>query len=442
MISNILIRKRLVNVAMIAGMALLPCAHAVTNLSIGLGPDTPDGSYLNAVGLSDTLAFTTLIIQADNSITFVDPVSFANSLFFGPTTYGVTLQSATINVSNPVIMSPGNFILQAPSVNLNAGITNAGGTLIASPQLSGTATQVAVLSPNASIQQGIAIANTASLANVAVSSGAYAQNIALNKSTVTLGLGNIVLNGNLNVDAGSFNTGGGSLNVSNLTLGSTAGGNGSHIQANGTVTVNDTLSLGLVSGSAGTYNLQGGTLIAQTIDAANMGTSSFNFGGGTLAVDTFIGDLVNNGGLLSPGSSPSTTTVQGDFSQSALGTLMIEIGGTNAGQFDLLNVTGTAALGGELEVAFWNGFIAALGDSFDILTAQDLLGDFDYYSLPTLSDGLLWDVSKLYDQGAAGTDYLRLNVLAVPSQGVPEPSTLPLLALGAFAGAMIRRCRA
>ncbi|MBZ0067781.1 MAG: PEP-CTERM sorting domain-containing protein, partial [Thiobacillus sp.] len=202
-------------------------------------------------------------------------------------------------------------------------------------------------------------------------------------------------------------------------------GNAGHTQTGGSVTVNGTMTLGNAASSTGTYNLQGGTLTAGIIDTVNPGTAAFNFTGGTLAVGTFIGNLTNNGGILAPGASPGTTMVQGDYTQGATGTLSIELGGTGAGLFDVLAVSGTATLAGTLDAVFWNGFNATAGDSFDIVSATNLLGGFDTLNLATLGTGLIWNVAYLYDQDVAGTDYLRLSV-----QAVPEAETYAMMLAG------------
>ena len=215
------------------------------------------------------------------------------------------------------------------------------------------------------------------------------------------------------------------------TLGVGWRGIGTFNQTGGTSTVG-TLSLGDdYSGGQGTYNLQGGQLNAGQINVINANSgiipsvAVFNFTGGTLAVGTFIGNLANNGGTLAPGASPGTTLVQGDYTQGETGKLSIELGGTGAGLFDVLQVTGTATLAGELDVTFWNGFSAAAGDSFDIVSATNLSGGFNTLNLATLDTGLVWNVAYLYDQDASGTDYVRLSV-----QAVPEAKTYAMMLAG------------
>lgn len=262
----------------------------------------------------------------------------------------------------------------------------------------------------------------------------------------------------LRIDGGTLNiASGGGIDVDNLYVGTTGysgsytlsashhitatneiigqGGIGSLTQTGGTQLVTN-LSLGTGVNGNGAYNMQGGSLSAATIDTMNAGTASFNFTGGTLAVGTFIGNLTNNGGILAPGASPGTTMVQGDYTQGATGALSIELGGTGAGLFDVLAVSGTVTLAGTLDAVFWNGFNATAGDSFNIVSATNLLGGFDTLNLATLGAGLAWNVAYLYDQDVAGTDYLRLSV-----QAVPEAETYAMMLAGLGLVGWAARCR-
>ena len=62
--------------------------------------------------------------------------------------------------------------------------------------------------------------------------------------------------------------------------------------------------------------------------------------------------------------------------------LDIEIGGTNAGQFDVLTVIGTATLSGELRVIDIDPFVPQAGDTFVILTAAAVVGMFGTLTAP------------------------------------------------------------
>jgi hypothetical protein len=90
---------------------------------------------------------------------------------------------------------------------------------------------------------------------------------------------------------------------------------------------------------------------------------------------TLLGDVTNNG-VLRPGASPGKLIIEGDYTQSAVGTLEIEIAGEDAALFDLLEVNGTASLAGTLEVSLLNDRTPQSNDSYTILTAAVLTGQF------------------------------------------------------------------
>ena len=114
-------------------------------------------------------------------------------------------------------------------------------------------------------------------------------------------------------------------------------------------------------------------------------------------------------GTYSPGLSPTAVTA-GNLSFAASNTLIMELGGTNAGsEFDQIQSTGALALGGALQVSLFNGFSLVVGNSFDLLNWTTLSGTFSSISLPTLTGGLTWNTSQLYTMG----------ILSVASAGTP-----------------------
>jgi hypothetical protein len=142
--------------------------------------------------------------------------------------------------------------------------------------------------------------------------------------------------------------------------------------------------------------LSGGRLDADTIDHQNAG--DFNFTGGFLHVHNFTGNLVNEGGILSPGRAEAdTTTITGDYTQQAAGTLEVEIGGATPGtQHDNVVVGGAAVLDGVLHATPVGAFAPTLpGQSFTILTAASRTGTFDGVvgDPSTSTPGLFWTVS-------------------------------------------------
>jgi len=222
----------------------------------------------------------------------------------------------------------------------------------------------------------------------------------LDDATVRVHDGDLHINGLLTLGddgVGRVEVQGGSANLTagNIQVGTSAAGE--FIQA-GWVEVNDTLTVGSGSGpGTGLYELSNGVLTAETIVVEANGT--FNFTGGKLQADAFQGSLVNAGGTLAPGSSPSLMTVSGNYTQESNSRLEIELQGlSRGGQYDALVVSGTMTLAGELEVIL--GFSPSEGDSFDILDWGSLAGgEFDIVDLPELDGGKAWDTSALYSNG-------------------------------------------
>ena len=211
--------------------------------------------------------------------------------------------------------------------------------------------------------------------------------------------GSVQVGANASADGAVTVSGSGSTATfqSHLNLGGTAvasGGSGSlTIDHGGSTTVDGTLKVW----SGGTVDLRSGSLRAGTVDHTHGG--AFGLNGGTFSAETFTGNLLNAAGTVTPGQSPRTMTVTGNYNQQADGTLAIELGGTLAGLFDVLNVSGTMSLGGKLSVDWYDGFVAAEHDSFDILNWGSLIGQFDTLALPGLNGNLFWDTSNLYTSG-------------------------------------------
>jgi len=169
--------------------------------------------------------------------------------------------------------------------------------------------------------------------------------------------------------------------------------------ARGTINNSGTFGRGVSSGTAtfdttfnntGTVQANTGTLsftssYTQTagltrLNGGNLGGGiTFNFNGGVLDArggSTITGNVSNAGATVRPGMSPGTLNIVGNYTQSAGGSLDIELGGTGAGQFDVLAVTGTATLAGTLTATSFGGFTPAVGNSFQVLNFASRSGDF------------------------------------------------------------------
>ncbi|HEV8604728.1 MAG TPA: Ig-like domain-containing protein [Tepidisphaeraceae bacterium] len=142
---------------------------------------------------------------------------------------------------------------------------------------------------------------------------------------------------------------------------------------------------GIMSKSAGSGN----TVFAAPFD--NSGTLVAQSGG-----LQFTSSLTNSG-VFDIGSGTRTISISGSFTQTATGTLNVEIGGTAVGAFDKLAIAGTATLGGTLNILRVNGFAASPGDTLQILSFTSRTGTFDVVLGSDAGNGLLFAVQ--YNSG-------------------------------------------
>jgi hypothetical protein len=133
------------------------------------------------------------------------------------------------------------------------------------------------------------------------------------------------------------------------------------MRVSGSFPVND----GTISTDPGTtFSTNGAAL-------TNSGTGTI-MGKGTLDVS-----MLTNNGVVAPGASPGTLLINGDYTQGPDGVLSIELAGPVQGvSYDLLQVAGTANLGGTLHVVTSGGYVPVGGETFTFLTYARHTGDF------------------------------------------------------------------
>jgi T5SS/PEP-CTERM-associated repeat protein len=276
--------------------------------------------------------------------------------------------------------------------------------------------------------------------------------------TVSTGFAQIGRNGTAEVNI----TNGGMLDTSGVTTNVVARIPGSSGTVNitgagSTWNTGDDLFIGTdvsISGSTatgpggdGTVNVaDGGKLISQMVINAADGT--ITGGGGTI-----VGTVNNDRGTMAAGNSTGLMQIFGNLNLMSGGTVEIEIGGTvfDSGipQFDYDriqvadNLATTATTEGVVtiesgaifDVGYFGAFTASAGDMFDVIVADDIVGDpmLASFLLPTLAGGLFWEteIASLL----AGGEALRLSVQATT---VTEPGAALLLLSGLFGLSALR----
>ena len=182
---------------------------------------------------------------------------------------------------------------------------------------------------------------------------------------------------------------------------------------------------------ANTYT--GGTFIQSgTVRINNSTGSAFGVGavtvasGATLTGAGSISGAVQMNGTWAPGNSPGFVTV--DSNVVLNGILDMELGGLlratsgtgGSGYYDAINVTNALTLGGTLNVVLYDTFVPTYGDTFTLLQAGAISGDFGTVNYPALSGGLSWERTT--------------SATAMTITVVPEPSTYAMAIAGLACG--------
>jgi len=128
----------------------------------------------------------------------------------------------------------------------------------------------------------------------------------------------------------------------------------------------------------------------------------------------------------SPGNSPGDETDPTDYTPGPDSRLLIEIGGTEPGwddtNHDRVNFTTGIELGGTLDVEMWNNFEPSPGDSFEIITAPSITGDFDSFTGLAVPNGLILTAS--IETAQNGTD----DAYVLTTSATPTPTLTNTLA--------------
>jgi hypothetical protein len=395
-------------------------AGATMNLTSG-GVDTNtstislNGSSLKLSGTSVTLSGTGGVLSLSNSASNLITTSGTGLTLTNAETIegsgtisnlGVTNNTAgtlLANQTTPLIFLPGSTgLTNNGTITVNTGDTmrigtSAGGAL---KNFSGTTLTGGTYNISGTLQFGASgtkiVTNAASITLAGTGSRIidFSNNNVLANFSTNASTGKFTLAGNqsLTTTGGSF-TSAGILTVSKGSTLTIGGSSFLFTQTGGTSTIDGTLTS--TSSTAPTFNLNGGSL----------------FGGGLVNYS-----LVDKASI-TPGDSAIKTgvlTVQQTYTQSSAGTLNISIGGATAGtQFDQLNVKKAATLGGTLNVSLINGFVPAIGSTFDILNGSTVSGNW------TTIKGLAINSSEHF------TETVKSNeaILTVVSGAAPVSAT-------------------
>ena len=168
--------------------------------------------------------------------------------------------------------------------------------------------------------------------------------------------------------------------------------------------------------SSGSLDFQSNSVLSLAGRFLNQGTV---VGSGTVLVNA-----ATNSGTFSPGHSPGTLTFSSNLTLAAGSILNIELGGTNAVDYDHLVALGALTLGGILNVTYTNGYTPTSGDKVDILDWGSMAGTFSTINLPSQ-----WSSANLYSDGT------------LIYSAIPEPGIAWAVVVGCGVLALWRRAR-
>ncbi len=204
---------------------------------------------------------------------------------------------------------------------------------------------------------------------------------------------------------------------------------------------------GTLNVSAGTMVFNGAFTNQGSLIFANGASAQFSgpltFASTTLAgTGSIIAPAVTAGALVSPGNSPGTLTISGDFTMLTSAVLLIDLGGTTQGtSYDYLHVGGNVTLAGLLNLRFANGFESSIlsSDTFTILSSAGTGGLTGAFANVSSGQRLL----TMDGMGSFQVNYgAGLNSVTLSNfQAIPEPDTYTLMGMGLIALAVVMRRR-
>lgn len=328
---------------------------------------------LNVAGVGSTLN-----VRGDQGIVAV-ALDFFGEIGDGDGLFTVTDQ-AVVNINSN---TPGQGFLQVGlgtgdgAVEVNTGGTiNVDGLVLISDSTANNNTQTGTITVD---DTGVINAIAVGVGNRGVlqGSGSVIAEQLFVFSGGTVSLDDIAGFAEINIDGGTYTT----TNSFNLGQG---GDQALSITAGGTFSTQGSILLGS-TGSTTSINLDDPDSLFEVVGDSTVNTSIAANGGAIFRSSTGIsvgaggrigGDggvfetnllSVDTGGVLAPGNSPGTLDITGDLVLNG-GQLEFEIDGSQAGQFDVLNVTGNVALNaGTVGISVLDGFNPA-GQNFDVLT--------------------------------------------------------------------------
>lgn len=330
------------------GVAVVPSGVVLPTIAL------PSGAlYTGSVLLSSTGAYA----KGNSTVILVPGTPYPTS-------------SLTVDGNSSNGSGPASLTITTANVSLTGVNTYTGGTIVDGGALIAS-------SSNLPTNQNISLINSGVLVVNQPADGTFGGVISGNGAVTKAGAGALTVSG-ANTYTGGTTVQGGTLiassaslpvnqnvtlaNNSLLTFDQSANGTfGGNITGSGTIQKMGTGVLTLTNTTSAPANVQAGSLLfTGGLGATTVSSGAFLGGTGTIT-----GNLTN-AGTVSPGNSPGTITVTGNYAQTSTGILAIEL--ASAASFDHLVVNGSAVLAGTLQINAIGGY-NPIGASYTFLTA-------------------------------------------------------------------------
>jgi outer membrane autotransporter protein len=267
-------------------------------------------------------------------------------------------------------------------------------------------------------------------------------------SLVKVGTGTLTLTGT-NTYSGGTSINAGALNVSaDSNLGAASGGltfNGGTLQFGSAFNLANTRTITL-NGGGGTFDTNGfNTSVSQGITGIGgltktgpgtltlSGSGSYSGGtvlnAGILLVDNAqalgLGNVTVNAGIVE--ADPQPINVKGNYTQNAGGTLLLQVAGAGSGQYDFLNVSGNANLGGTLQLTNL-GYKPKAGDQLTLVTAGgSVTSRFARWVDPFTTGPGINTIDLIYSKNSVTLEFLNLITPPVPPVPPVGPTPPPVV---------------
>ncbi|MDD2685528.1 MAG: filamentous hemagglutinin N-terminal domain-containing protein, partial [Gallionella sp.] len=370
--------------------ALISAGYAVTH---SVGNDTIAGltinldNSLNVSGGSLTISGLTTL---DGALT----VSGTGSAILGGMLSGAT--SGQLNVAGGSLSL--GVASSVTTLSMSGGVLDGAGDLTVTTNfdwLSGTMQGMGNTIVGAGVTAGNIVTNlngysSPVLTRTLINEGTISQHHNGIAGSLTIDAGGVLDNRGtymFSTDSADINGTGGQI-INSGTFGKSGGTSVNNISAAFTNSASGTVSVTsgtlLQSGAftqAGTLNVTSGAAFSLTSGFINTGTIT---GSGSIVVGTGAAALINNGTItLGTAGTLGTLSISGDLVMGAGSEVNIDLGGTGAGQYDVLHVTGNVTNAGTLNTSLVNGYVPVNADAISFLTKGGTAsGTFTTVNLP------------------------------------------------------------